>query len=436
MRIIKNHFGIGVSTVGLAVGLLGTSSTASATISGQSATNTDSTVSYGYAWTGANVARRDVFIDADRVTTSGFSIGGIGADFLVQDAALYRFSGTAQNQWAWTRVTGASVTFTAGSPASFTLNRADIGETNACSESSTLVFRTEDAAGSTVDVLPAFTQSFSPSSTCTKLGMASYFTVNGADFAAVEASGPAEVSFLVVNPASGPGSAKQTSWDQQLSRLKNAGFALYGYVKSRQNGVPSRARQAADYVADIDRWYIWYGQYLAGLFIDEEYNHCTSNLGPNGETNFDEAAYYRGIVAYMKASRNAYAPTAGVKVILNPGGRTDECLFRVNNTADPTEDIIQANFESHVSNYAGFTLPGGSWELNYPSDKFWHLVYGADRAAMEQALALAPSKHAGFFYAVDVPFSGCLGQGTWNLLPGRCLNDTGYFPRLKELTSP
>jgi len=421
--------------LGIAAGLAYAPAQAWATISGQSASNTDTTVTYTYGWTGTNVARRDVFIDTDRISTRGFAIGGIGAEFLVQDGALYSFAGTVQNQWAWTRVTSASVTFSAGSPASFTLSRADLGETNACAESSDVVFRTEDATGATVDVLPAFTHTFTPSSSCLKLGMASYFSVNGADFAAVEASGPGEVSFVVANPASGPGSAKLTSWDQQLSRLKNAGFTVYGYIKSRQNGVPSRARQAADYVADIDRWYIWYGTYLSGLFIDEEYNHCTSSWGPNGESNFDEAAYYRGIVAYMKQSRDAYSPTAGVKVILNPGGLTDECLFRVNNTPDPTQDIIQANFESHVSNYASFNLPAGRWELNYSKDKFWHLVYGADRAAMEQAISAAQSKHVGYFYAVDVPFAGCLGQGTWNLLPGRCLNDTGYFPRLKELTS-
>jgi len=434
MSITKRHFSVSVSMAAMALGLTSASSDAGATISGQSATNTDSTVTYSFAWTGANVARRNVFIDADRLS-SGYPIGGINAEYLLQNTSLYRYTGDAQTPWRWERVTTATVTFNPGSPATWTVNRADIGETNACSESSNLVFRTEDSAGATIDVLPAFTHTYTPSSSCVKLGMASYFSVNGTDWAAVEASGPGEVSFVLANPASGPGSAQSASWVQQLSRLKNAGFTVYGYIKSRQSGVPSRARQAADYVADVDRWYIWYGQYIAGLFIDEEYNHCTSNLGPNGESNFDEAAYYRGIVAYMKQSRNAYSPSAGVKIILNPGGKTDECMFRVNNTPDPTQDIIQANFESHVSNYASFTIPAGSWELNYPSSKFWHLVYGADRAAMQQALSAAQSKHAGYFYAVDVPLSGCLGQGTWNLLPGRCLNDTGYFQDLKDRTS-
>jgi hypothetical protein len=416
-----------------------------AVISGQTATNTDSTITYGYSWSGSTVARRDVFIDANQDNTNGWAISGIGADYLLQQGTLYAFGGANQGDWKWNPVPGAAVSFNPGSPATWTINRSDIGELNPCAEASSLVFRTEDSAGNTVDISAPYVHSFTPSTTCStlKLAVPSYFSVGGADFTEVENSG-AELAFALANPSSGPGSSVSTSWTQQLQRLQSHGIAVYGYIKSRVAGVSTRARQPADYVLDIDRWYQWYGPYLTGLFIDEEYNQCTSNLGPNGETNFNEAQYYKNIVAYMKASRNAYAPSGGVKIILNPGGTTPECLFTVNNTADPTQDIIQANFETTYASYVNFTIAAGRWELQYPRDKFWHLIHTANRAEMENAIALARTagKHAGYVSVTDetsnAQWIGCTlngtNYGTWNLLPGRCSGDTTYWPRMKQLT--
>ncbi|HEX6290457.1 MAG TPA: spherulation-specific family 4 protein [Herpetosiphonaceae bacterium] len=411
-----------------------------AAITGQSATNTSTTVTYTYSWTGA-VALRDVFIDTNQQASNGFAIGGIGAEYLVQDAWLYRFTGATQTTWSWSAV--KQVTFSPGSPATWTVNRADIQETNLCAEASDLIFRTEDTAGNTVDMSARYTHLFTKDSSCLqplRLGLASYYELGSNDWTEVVNSGSAEVAFALVNPDSGPGSAKSTQWEQQIAQLHAKGIQVYGYIRSRQSGAGTRARPAAEYVADIDKWYIWYGRYLTGLFIDEEYPSCTSNLGPNGETNWNEAQYYKNIVAYMKQSRNAYAPTGGVKVILNPGTTTQECMFTVNNTPNPAQDIIQANFETFYAQYGGWTPSG--WETKYPKAQFWHLIHTATKAEMEAAINLARSRHVGYFYATDATsdanWVGCTinGQqyGTWNLLPGRCSSDTTYWPRLKALT--
>jgi hypothetical protein len=413
-------------------------------ISGQSATNTDTTITYSFSWTGTTVARRDALIDADQLSTTGFAIGGIFAEYLLQDGGLWHFTGVNSGDWSWAFV--KNLTFAAGSPAQWTFNRADIGETNACSESSKIVFRTEDAAGGTVDVAPAYTHTFTPSSTCgasMRLGVASYFELGTSDWTNVEQSG-ADLAFVVVNPESGPGSSSNTSWAAEMSRLQSAGIAIYGYIKSRQAGVGTRARVAADYVTDIDRWYMWYGTHLTGLFIDEEYPQCTSNLGPNGETGFNEVQYYKNIVAYMKQSRDAYAASGGVKIILNQGSRTEQCMFTVNNTADPTQDVIQANFESDLAAYRGWSIPAGSWELNYPASKFWNLIHTAPTTTdLQEAISLARTvaKHTGNVYVTDekytpVTFVGCdaTGAGTWNMLPGTCHNDASYWPLEKQLT--
>jgi len=421
---------------------------AQAAITSPSATNTDTTITYSFSWTGSNVARRDAFIDADqdKSGTTGYAIGGIYAEYLLQNGVLHKFTGGTQHTlWSWDA--GISVTYAPGSPVQWTFNRVDVGETNPCSEASTIVFRTEDTAGNTVDILSPYSQTFTPSSTCSplRLGMASYFDLGTSYWTDVEQSN-AEVSFVVMNPSTGPGASFNQSWADEMSRVHNAGIAIYGYIKSRQTGAGTLARQPADYVADIDRWYIWYGSYLTGLFIDEEYPNCTSNKGPNGESGFNEAQYYKNIIAYMKASRDAYQPAGGIKIILNPGSLTDECMFKVNvnnTTNDLTQDIIQANFESTLANYRTWSIPAGRWELNYPASKFWNLVHTASSTAdLQEAISLARTagKHAGTVYVTDefsdANWVGCYNPhaGTWNLLPGTCHSDASYWTTEKQLT--
>lgn len=412
-----------------------------ATISGQKATNTGTTVTYTYAWTGT-VASHDVFVDTDQRSGTGFIIGGIGADYLLQDDWLYRFTGTAQSIWSWSAV--RQIAFRAGSPATWTVNRADLKETNLCSEASDVIFHTEDTTGNTIDMSALYRHTFTKDSSCgLRLGVASYFEPGSADWNAVINSGSGEIAFALVNPDSGPGSTYVQHWKDLLMQLRAKGIPAYGYIKSRQSGAGSSARPIADYRADLDRWYQWYGTYLTGIFIDEEYAKCTSHKWPGGDRPeiWDEAKYYRDIVAYIKVARNTYASTGGVKIILNPGTPTEECMFTVN-TPNPTQDIIQANFETVYSSYEDWRP--GVWETKYPKSQFWHLVHTATKSEMEQAVTLARSRHVGHIYvtdaAADTNYVGCTlnGEvyGTWNILPGRCSGETNYayWSRLKQLT--
>ncbi len=66
-----------------------------------------------------------VFLDTDRDATTGFRGYGVGAQFLVENGTLYRYSG-AGGAWGWTRV--KSVTSVLGpDSATVTVLRADIG---------------------------------------------------------------------------------------------------------------------------------------------------------------------------------------------------------------------------------------------------------------------------------------------------------------------
>jgi hypothetical protein len=50
-----------------------------------------------------------VFVDSDQNTSTGYPVGGIGADYLLENGYLYRYSGSG-GSWAWTEITSVSLT--------------------------------------------------------------------------------------------------------------------------------------------------------------------------------------------------------------------------------------------------------------------------------------------------------------------------------------
>jgi hypothetical protein len=112
-------------------------SPAYAAISGQSATNTATTVTYKFNYTGTPTFAR-VYVNTDRNAGTGFAQSGIGANYLLENGSLYSHNGGG---WSWTLV--GSVTFSAsGGLAQWTVNRSSLGET-ATPNDADLVFQVE-----------------------------------------------------------------------------------------------------------------------------------------------------------------------------------------------------------------------------------------------------------------------------------------------------
>lgn len=66
-----------------------------------------------------------VYIDANQTTTSGYALSGMGADYLVENGVLYRYSGS-NGSWAWTQL--KQLPFTRGATsASLSVAKTDIG---------------------------------------------------------------------------------------------------------------------------------------------------------------------------------------------------------------------------------------------------------------------------------------------------------------------
>ncbi len=134
MRSLKLLAGIVVGSLAAALAIV---SPAYAAISGLSATNDATTVTYQFTFTGAPQYAR-TYIDTDRNTATGYAQGGIGADYLLENNSLYHHNGGG---WSWTLVTAVTYSATGG-VARWTVNRASLGET-ATPNDADLVFQVE-----------------------------------------------------------------------------------------------------------------------------------------------------------------------------------------------------------------------------------------------------------------------------------------------------
>ena len=77
-----------------------------------SVTTSASAYSFQYSFTGSS-SYHQIYIDIDRAASTGFTIGAQGADFLLENGTLYKFTSSSQTSWGWTKV--SSVTFSKSS---------------------------------------------------------------------------------------------------------------------------------------------------------------------------------------------------------------------------------------------------------------------------------------------------------------------------------
>lgn len=108
-----------------------------AAITNPQASNDATRVYYSYAYSGTPAFKR-VYIDVDRSAGTGFKVGSIGANFLLENGNLYEHDGGG---WNWDFIKTVNFSDTNG-VARWTVLRADIGET-ATPNNADLLFQTE-----------------------------------------------------------------------------------------------------------------------------------------------------------------------------------------------------------------------------------------------------------------------------------------------------
>ena len=72
------------------------------------ASSTESQLTYGFSFTGSWIWHR-VLIDRDRLPGTGYRVAGIGADLMIENDGLYRYSGSGR-RWSWSRLGPVTMT--------------------------------------------------------------------------------------------------------------------------------------------------------------------------------------------------------------------------------------------------------------------------------------------------------------------------------------
>lgn len=169
---------------------------------------------------------------------------------------------------------------------------------------------------------------------------------------------------VVLNPASGPGTAPDPEFAAVAGRLREAGVRVLGYTDTAYGRRPHAA-----VVQDLLRHRDWYG--ADGAF-------------------FDQAAAEAGLLAhYRRLAIAARAAGAGT-VVLNHG------LHPHPGYLDFADLLV--TFENTWAAYENAEVP--EWTAHHPPERFCHLVHGLPASCAEAAAELARQRGAAVHCAV------------------------------------
>jgi len=199
---------------------------------------------------------------------------------------------------------------------------------------------------------------------------------------AVVRASPA-IGFVVFNPSSGPGSARQLVYQSLIALAKELGISVVG-------DVPTSWAKGAVSIAQAEAWvkdyYSWYG--VDGILFDEVSGSCAP--GPVG--------YYTTLYNFVKQQ-----PGADV-VVLNPGTATGKCYAAIS-------DVL-ITFEGTYADYLLYEVP--DWVTAYPGSRFLNVIFDTPAADMKKVVDLATSRNADRVYVTDM---GAKGADPYSSLP-------------------
>ncbi len=189
--------------------------------------------------------------------------------------------------------------------------------------------------------------------------------------------------WAIVNPASGPGTAANSSYTSAISVMHTNSGKVIGYVSTSYG-----ARSVSDIKADVDKWYNWYA--VDGIFFDEF----------PWETSF--VANYQAIYAYVK-SKNSNALVVG-----NPGGDVQEAYLV--SGGKRCADVL-CIFETSPG-FDTWSGSGMSWLQNYPANSFYVLPYNTASNKWQAYTDRANANYVKWIYCTDDTLAN-----PWDTLP-------------------
>ncbi len=178
--------------------------------------------------------------------------------------------------------------------------------------------------------------------------------------------------FIIVNPASGPGTTVKSDYITAMTRAKNAGTKMIGYVRTGYQTKPLN-----DVFAEIDAWYAMYGSYISGIFFDE----ITDSP--------DKICYMATINNYVKRKYN------NATTVANPGRHISDAIT-------PYADIfLTVEFESSVYQ-RNYPEPTSNFEKNAANqNRIYHVVYNVSAADLDNVISLSRQRNAGYIFITD-----------------------------------
>ncbi|WP_419418670.1 spherulation-specific family 4 protein [Legionella sp. D16C41] len=306
-----------------------------------------------------------VYLDVDHQQNSGFPQGGLMANYLIENQMLYKYIGPG---WNWSPI--KSIPVTANNVKTWVVAREDILPNQNCAGSLDYLYQVESPAG--ISSLTKMTLAYPANSKCAdstgqKIAVPSYFypcTGTNNCYWDQLIQGAPTANIVLINPSSGPGTAKNAAYAEQVARNHNSGQAVLGYVYTSYGN-----RSLTDVKRDIIKYYNWYQ--VDGIFFDEGFSADCS-----------KQSYYRNLNNSVKAKGGK-----GITVV-NFGTNVAECYI---NTAD-----ILVTFEADYNTYVKWNISG--WETKYPASHFWHLIHTTPYNALNNAISLSKQRHAGWVY--------------------------------------
>lgn len=177
--------------------------------------------------------------------------------------------------------------------------------------------------------------------------------------------------YLILNPDSGPGPSKDSSWTQIVDKAQAVNTSVVGYVYTHYGN-----RILNDVESDIDKYYEWYG--VDGIFFDE------------ASSQSNDISYYQTLYKYVKSKSSSNTKN---KVIINPGDVPT--IGYDNNCAD----IIVA-FESSVNEYYKWNpLWTNSSSINV---EISHMIYNIDtQLQMENVVNISRTRNAQYIFVCN-----------------------------------
>jgi len=191
-------------------------------------------------------------------------------------------------------------------------------------------------------------------------------------------------STAVMNPSSGPGTAKNADYVNAIQSCHSHGQQVIGYVHTSYG-----QRSLATVEGEVTEYYQWYQ--VDGIFVDEMSNDSST------------VAYYHALYQFIHAQGGSQATL----VVGNPGAAASSDWQLTQQAAD--ELLI---FEGSAKTYISWSPP--SWVATYAAGTFWNVVYHASTLASLQTICRhAQTVNAGFMYV------------TYGTLP----NPYGFLPK-------